>query len=158
MSQVMRWVGVTALALVLALTGCGVAGSPTDEQPAASDSTPESIATAIDTVLDAGQSVDVSSSQSGLTSGWIIEITGDSDAPLTGDELRDILDAAWASAPNRPADLRVLQWSTAVGEPDAVDFSAAADELGVRWGVYRGGITILPGALAQLLGEWEPAS
>lgn len=153
-------------AATIAVTISGCVGGPRDSEPTAGPSTgsespaSESAAAVVAAVRALGgriTAVDAEIVQSGLSSGWLVNVEVDNTTPLSASELEAILRAIRGSSDFDAVDVSVIASVSQDGSRVAVDIRAAATELGLDWGKFGAGIVIVRHELDALLGEWtEP--
>lgn len=119
-----RWAGLIGLCVVIAMTcvACsfGGSGSRVDHEAAVVAAVKQADTRAVD--------VSVTSSISGLSSGWSIDVVLSGADPVTARELGDILRAARDANKREPGHI----WLYATGKDgSSIDLTAAADELGM---------------------------
>jgi hypothetical protein len=101
--------------------------------------------------------VDAEIKQSGLSSGWLVNVEVEGTTPLSASELEAILRAIREASDFDAVDVSVIAFVRQDGSRVAVDIRAAATELGLDWGKFGAGIVVVRHDLDALLGEWtEP--
>lgn len=153
---------VCAATIAVTVSGCG--GGPRDSDPTTgtttgSESNVSESTTAVVAAVGAlgGRitAVDAEIVQSGLSSGWLVNVEVDGTAPLTASELEAILRAIRDASDFDAVDVSVIAFARQDGSRVAVDIRAAATELGLDWGTFGAGIVLVRHDLDALLGEWS---
>ena len=153
---------VCAATIAVAISGC--VGGPRDAEPATSTSTgsesnvSESTAAVVAAVGALGgriTAVDAEVVQSGLASGWVVNVEVDGSWPLSAPELEAILRATRAAGDFDAVDISVIAYTPQDGTRVGVDVRSAATELGLDWTKFGAGIVVVRHDLTSLLGEWS---
>lgn len=151
-------------AATIAVTISGCVGGPRDSESTAGTSSEsqssESTAAVVAAVGALGGRItaaDAEIKQSGLSSGWLVNVEVDGTTPLSASELETILRAIREASDFDAVDVSVIAFVRQDGSRVAVDIRAAATELGLDWGKFGAGIVVVRHDLDALLGEWtEP--
>lgn len=153
-----------AATITLSVSGCvGARDEPapatatTGSEPNVSEAT-SAVVTAVEALGGRIRAVDAEIVQSGLSSGWVVNVEVDEPAPLSAPELEAILRAVRDSSDFDAVDVSVIVAVQQDGSRTAVDIRSAATELGLDWTKFGAGIVVVRHDLDALLGEWVDPS